>query len=165
MSETTPNEARVFPVETRFQQMARRNGGVPRDSAIEAAVAKLDEIKPSFEAWLEQKLQTLAEVIAGAQTKPPAPDWVSAAASHSRQLRDIGTTMDFELLTFIADSLCDVLDAIAEGSDCNMESVTCHLDALILARQPQYRHMKPGQVPELTGGLRRVVEHISTAPT
>lgn len=165
MSETTPKGVRVFPVETRFQTLAQRSGGVPREAAIEHATAKIAEMKPGFDGWLETKLQALAAVIAHAKAaETPAPDWIDGAAAHARELRDIGTTMDFELLTYIAGSLCEVLTAFAEGSERDMESVTCHLDALLLSRQPQYRYTKPGDVPELTRGLRRVVEHVSTAP-
>ena len=34
--------ARIFPVDTRFQQLARRSGGMPRDKAIERAQAALE---------------------------------------------------------------------------------------------------------------------------
>jgi len=46
----------------------------------------------------------------------------------------------------------------------NMESILCHVDALILARQPYYRALQPEQVPELTKGLRRVVKHVTINP-
>jgi hypothetical protein len=35
---------------------------------------------------------------------------------------------------------------------------------LFLARQKPYWGLKPEQVPELTAGLRRVVDHVSTSP-
>ena len=44
MAESGDREARVFSVETRFQKMARRPGGVPRDQAIEKAAAKIEEL-------------------------------------------------------------------------------------------------------------------------
>jgi len=164
MSAGDERETRIFPVETRFQRLARRTGGVPREQAIENAWAKVEEIKPGFDDWLDKELQKLADTVSAAQAGNPSPDWIDRANAHSRQLRDVGTTMGFELLTFIADSLCEVLDAFAANPDCNIESVACHLDALFLARQPPYRNMRPEQVPELTGGLRRVVDRVSVSP-
>jgi hypothetical protein len=38
------------------------------------------------------------------------------------------------------------------------------MDALMLARQKSYRRLRPEQVPELTKGLRRVVEHVTILP-
>jgi hypothetical protein len=34
----------------------------------------------------------------------------------------------------------------------------------MLARQERYRNMRPDQLPELSAGLRRVVERASQAP-
>ncbi len=164
-SDEQQQPARVFTVETRFQKLARRPGGISRDQALENAAQKIEAIKPSFDEWLESELAPLGEAVNGALAGKPAPDWVETANLHSGQIRDAGTTMGSELLTFIAGSLCDVLDAISAGAECNMESITCHLDALYLARQRRFRGLKPDEVPELTKGLRRVVEVVSTTPS
>jgi hypothetical protein len=156
-------EARVFTVETRFQKLARQPGGISRDKALENAASRIEEITPSFDDWVGQELESLSAIVKAAQTSQPPQDWVEAANAHSRQIRDAGTTMGSELLTFVASSFCDVLDAIEAGADRNMESVTCHLDALFLARQQRFRNMKPDEVPELTRGLRRVVQVVSTS--
>jgi hypothetical protein len=162
---TDDNKVRIFAVETRFQQLARRPGGVPRDKAIEKAQEKIEAAKPGFDAWLDAKLEALAAVVKQAGAGDGRSDWVEAANGHSRQLRDVGTTMGFELVTFIADSLCAILDAISAGAECNLESIQCHIDALFLVRQKGYRGLKPDQVPELTSGLRRVSEYVSTSPS
>lgn len=164
MSESGDREARVFTVETRFQKLARRPGGVSRDEALERAAANIEEIKPGFDDWLIKELKTLSDAIDSAKTAEPPADWAEIANMQSRQVRDAGTTMGAELLTFIANSLCEMLDAIAAGAECNMESIGCHLDALYLARQRKFRGLSPDQVPELTSGLRRVAEVISTSP-
>ena len=155
---------RVFPVETTFQKQALRPGGVPRERAIKYALSRVEEVKPEFEDWLGNELDALTDVVRKMRGGEAPPDWVEVANRHSRHLRDVGTTMGSELLTYIAGSLCEILDEITAGAPCNVESITCHLDALFLARQKRYRGMKPEQVPELTAGLRRVVDHVSTSP-
>lgn len=155
---------KIFPVETAFQKQARRPGGVPRDRAIKYATSRVEEAKPEFEDWLGKELDALADIIRKMQNGEAPSDWVEAANRHSRHLRDVGTTMGSELLTYIAGSLCEILDEIAAGAPCNVDSITCHLDALFLARQKPYWGVKPEQVPELTAGLRRVVDHVSTSP-
>jgi hypothetical protein len=42
--------------------------------------------------------------------------------------------------------------------------IDCHIDALFLARTDRYRHLRPEQLPEMTSGLRRVVERASGIP-
>lgn len=155
---------KIFPVETAFQKQARRPGGVPRERALKYAAARVEEAKPEFDDWLGKELEALADVVRKMQGGKAPPDWVEAANRHSRHLRDVGTTMGSELLTYIAGSLCEILDEIAGGAACNADSIVCHVDALFLARQRPYWGLKPEQVPELTAGLRRVVDHVSTSP-
>ena len=153
--------ARIFPVDTRFQQMARRAGGVPRDRAIERAQAALEEVKPGYDEWLEREVTGLAQLVKRVEDGNEEPGWIETAIFRSRQLRDSSGSLGYELLAFISGSLCELLDSIEAGSECNMESITCHVDALMLARQGSYRRMRPEQVPELTKGLQRVVKHVT----
>jgi len=162
MTETPSREGRTFPVETSFQKLARRPGGLPRSQAIEAAQAKIDETKPEFETWLDRELQDLVDLMSAVRDGSAKPHWVEELSSHCRQLRDIGTTMGYTLLTFIANNLCDILENPSRGLEGNLEMITCHIDALLLARQAQYRDLRPDQLPELTGGLRRVAEYVRT---
>ncbi len=163
MTEETDNQVREFDVETRFQTMARRPGGLPRDTAIEEANFSVEQMKPGFGEWAEGELQELSKAIERARAGDAKDEWLEPASVHARAVRDVGTTMDCELLTFVADSLCEILEAIEAGSGWDLDTLVCHLDALVLVRQPQYRGMGPLELPELTRGLRRLAERISTA--
>lgn len=161
VKENTP-EARLFFVDTRFQKMARRPGGVPRDRAIEQAQKYIDkETKETFDEWLERELEALKAAIGELQSDSADPDKLDEACLHCRQLRDVGTTCHFELLTFIADSLCEVLDATKAGASFDADSVACHVDALMVVKKKSYRGLKPEQLPELTDGLRKVVQRLN----
>jgi hypothetical protein len=153
--------ARIFPVDTRFQQLARRTGGVSRNQAIERAEAALDNIKPAFEDFLEREVAGVANMVKDVQAGHEEPGWIETTSFRTRQLRDSAGSLGYELIAFIAGSFCELLDSIEAGSECNMESIVCHVDALMLARQKSYRRMKPDQVPELTKGLQRVVKHVT----
>ena len=153
---------RIFPVETRFQSLAKQPGSIPREAAIQAAAAKIEELKSGFDDWVEDELQNLANALSLAQAGKPTGEWIETAERHCRHVRDVGTTMGSELLTFIADSLCHVFEAIEAGAECDIESITCHVDALMLARKPNYRGLRPEQVPELTNGLRRVADRFGS---
>ena len=158
-------EARTFSVETRFQKLARRPGGLSRTQALENAQAKIEETKPDFEAWLDGELRALTDLVAnGVQAGATDSAWAEGIVAHCGQLRDIGTTMGYTLLSFIAGNLCEILEGANTDAKSNIESIMCHVDALLLARQAQYRDMRPEQLPELTGGLRRVAEFIRLSP-
>jgi hypothetical protein len=164
MAESSNREARTFHVDTRFQKLARRPGGISRERAIENAQAQIEENKPDFEAWLNGELKELVAVVAKVEAGTAEPHWVEAVSSHCRQLRDIGATIGYPLLTFIASNLCNILESPNTGVEINLGTITCHVDALQLARQARYRNMRPDQLPELTGGLRRVAEFVRVSP-
>ncbi len=164
MTEKSDNEARVFSPKTRFQALARRPGGVSRNQAVENAQSKIEEAKLGFDEWLDGELAELITCIERAKSGEAVESWIGPAQLHANQLRDIGTTVGFELLTFVATTLCTILDGIKAGAECNMESLTCHVDSLLLIRQKEFRHLHPDQVPELSRGLHQVAESVSIVP-
>ncbi len=156
MADSDNNEAKTFPVDSRFQQLARRPGGIPRAEAIERAQSKVDEIKVTFSDWFDQQVQAIVDVL------PKTDDarivnWVDIAHFHCRQLRDVGTTMGFQLVTFIAGNFCEVLDAIKAGAEPNKDLINLHVEALRMSKQDRYQRMTPADFPELSSGLNRLV--------
>jgi hypothetical protein len=156
------SEARIFEVDTNFQQMARRPGGISRDRAIERAETEIAEVKVEFDDWLDRELTELATAFAAARAHPRDAERLADLAVRGRQIRDVAATMRFELLSFVAASLSDLLDSINGEAEIPIDSIVCHLDALNLAAKPHFRGLQPEQVPDLTKGLRRVVKHAST---
>ena len=149
--------ARTFVVQTRFQEMAARPGGVPRNKALEQAQAEMGQMQSGFEEWFDKELAGFDSLLRSAAPGAVDGAWLDRVAFRSRQLRDSAVILRIELIAFIANSLCEILDLIEAGTDCNMDAVSCHVDALRLARQTSYRNLTPEQVPELTQGLRRIV--------
>jgi hypothetical protein len=164
MTDSPNKEARVFSAKTRFQSLARRPGGVPRSQAVDNAQGKIEEAKLGFDEWLDGELTELIGAIDRARAGEPVDEWIEIAQFHTNQLRDIGTTVGFELLTFISNTLSTILDGIKAGAECNVESLACHVDSLLLIRQKQFRHLRPDQVPELSRGLHQVAESVSIIP-
>jgi hypothetical protein len=164
MADNPEIEARIFSPKTRFQTLARRPGGVSRTQAVENASNRIEEAKLGFDEWLDGELAELIGWVERAKSGEAVEEWIEAAQFHSNQLRDVGTTVGFELLTFIANTLCTILDGIKAGAECNMESLICHIDSLLLIRQKQFRHLRPDQVPELSRGLHQLAESVSIIP-
>jgi hypothetical protein len=159
MPDKPADDANSFLVDSHFQKMARRSGGVPRDQALEIAQNSIDKIKSGFGDWLQTEVDSLiAEIRKGRTASPSDVSWAETAAMHARQIRDVGTTMGFELVTFITNNLSEMFEAIIAGASARNEIIDCHIDALLLAKQDQYRHLRPEQLPELSIGLRRVLE-------
>jgi hypothetical protein len=155
---TNGSGAREFPVETDFQKKVRRAGGVTRNQAVGEAQAQIETLKEEFTDWLKDGLERLQCAIQLAETYRTNAMLLDDAFRSSCELRDIGTTVGYELVTFVANRLCEVIDAIRNGADYDKVLIRCHLDALELARQDSYKNVSPGQVPDLCDGLRRAAD-------
>ena len=144
-----------------FSNWRAAQAALPREQAIERALSALENAKPAYEDFLEREVAGVADLVRTVEAGNDEPGWIETVTFRSRQLRDSAGSLGYELVAFISGSLCELLDSIEAGSDCNMESIVCHVDALMLARQKSYRRMRPEQVPELTKGLQRVVKHVT----
>ena len=133
-----------------------------RARAIERAEIEIAEVKVEFDEWLSRELAELMTAFEAARDSQRDPGRLAELANRSRQLRDVTATMRFELLSFVGASLCDLLDSISAEAEFPIGSIVCHLDALNLSARPDFRGLRPVEVPELTKGLRRVVKHAST---
>lgn len=157
-------EAKIFSPKTRFQTLARRPGGVPRGRAVDNALNNVDEVKVGFDEWLDGEINGLIDAVERAKAGNHVDEWIDAALFHTHNLRNVGSTVSFELLTYVAGTFCTILDGIKAGAECNVESLTCHIDALLLIRKKKYRHLRPDQLPELSRGLFRLAESVSIVP-
>src|ERR1043165_990769 len=145
MNKPDDYEAREFHVETKFQQYAKRPGGIGSDQAfIDDEMSKLTKSIPSEGPDLRDRA------------------WMDAADLHCQRLADVAATMGYEFVSYVANNLCLMFDAIKQGADYRRDVMVCHLDALVLGRRDRFRRMKPEDVPELTDGLRRVLESAKT---
>jgi chemotaxis protein histidine kinase CheA len=158
MADRPEREARVFHVDSRFVRMARRPGGVTREQAMADAQAHIEELKTEFADWLDRELDGLRTALAQLEIDPSDMTMVDHANSNCLQLRDLGATMGFELISFVAESLCAILETIKAGAAYDKDMIDCHIDALFLVKTDKYRELTPGQVPEMSSGLRRIVE-------
>jgi hypothetical protein len=159
-ADQTPGASRTFSVDTRFQKMARRAGGIPREKAIEQAEAGIEEVMPEFGNWLEMQIRQLDQIVQAAAAGREQPTWITLAEYYAGQLRDVGTTMGFQLVTVIADALAKILAGVQAGAELHMNLILCHVDALVVVRQEQFRGLGPADVPELVGGLRRAMARV-----
>jgi chemotaxis protein histidine kinase CheA len=165
MTDDAKQEARIFPVDNRFHRMAQRPGGVPREQAVAAAQAQVDVLKPTFTVWLDQGLQELGAALTRLEENPADQALLALARRNCSQLRDVGTTFGYELVTFIAENLGEILDALKAGANYDKQVIDCHVDAFLLAKSDEYRHRRLEQVTEMANGLRRIVERVSISPS
>ncbi|MCW5687124.1 MAG: hypothetical protein KIT76_01120 [Pseudolabrys sp.] len=158
------SEATIFFADTRFERLARRPGGISREEALERAQTAVEEMKTDFTDWIDQQYSELSASLADIAKDPGDTDALERAQQKCAYLRDVGSTMGYTLVTFVATTLCDILEAYIAGATYDKNVIDCHMDAFLLARTDEYRHRRPEEVPELANGLLRVVEVASIVP-
>lgn len=158
MHNKTNPDVRIFFANTRFEKMARRPGGVPREQALAQAQAEVDKLKSGFTDWLDKELVDLNTALAKVESDPNDKASLDLAYRNCAQLQDVGAAMGYGLVTFIAENLCKIIVSLKTGAAYDKDSIDCHTDAFLLAKSEQYREMTSDQVPEMVGGLRRVVD-------
>jgi hypothetical protein len=149
------HDAETFYVETHYERMARRPGGSPRDEALAAAQLQIDELKVGFIDWLSRQLKQLSGALAELDADPSVTSQMEHAYHLCAQVQDVGTTMGFSLVTFVAKTLCEVLDSIRAGAIYDKEMIDCHINALFYVAKEPHRNLTQEQIAELSGGLRR----------
>lgn len=162
MAHAPRHDAETFYVETHFEHMAKRSGGPLRDEALAAAQRQIEEIKASFVDFLNHELSELGTTLAKLDANPGDVNLLDRSYRTCAQLQDVGTTMGYDLVTFVATTLCQVLEAIKAGAVYEKEMIDCHVDALLyVVREP---HMTRNQIAELSSGLRRIADIASISP-
>jgi len=149
---------RIFLVDTNFQVMARRPGGTDPAAAVKAAERELNDLKLDFDDWLDQETKALSDIVAeAAADELDRAAWIDAANLHGRRLQDVASTLGFDAVASISRSLCDIFDVIAERNRFYLELVECHVRALELIHQDQYRDKSLSDLSELLHGLDQLV--------
>lgn len=157
MSENTKADARIFRVNTQFHAMARRPGGVPKEKAIENANKLVEQAKPEVLSWMKDHVAALEIAIREIEQDSGNISGIDRALEMSREVRDVGTTLGFSLLTFVANNLCEIFGAMKSGAQFRKDIIACHQSALLLSVHEEYRLMDPDNLPELKSGLLQVL--------
>jgi hypothetical protein len=155
-SKSDAGGARTFSVDTRFQQMARRPGGVPRTRALQNAQTEIAQDKSTLDSWLDAEIDAIAGLLEAARAGTAGADWPERMGKRAGPMRDVGTTVGYPLLTFVAANLCDILQRPDAAAPSSLDAIACHVDSLFLARRREYRNLRPEQLPELSRGLHRI---------
>jgi hypothetical protein len=151
--------------ESRFERMARRPGGISEEEALENAQKELAQLKPAVGQFVEAECDKLLAALESAKIDGSERDAkVAVADVCSRLIRDVAGNADFVLVGLVAKSLCELFELLAESDvDYPMAVVECHVDALRLARRPEYRGKQIDQfVPQLVDALASAVECVRT---
>ena len=122
--------AQVFqPQNTLRLKLGGRIGGID-PAAVAKAEAALKSLSGQFSAWLQDELDKLG----AARAAVAAEGWTAGTAEtlylRAHDLKGLGATYEFPIVTRLAASLCRLLDEPATRLAAPMPLVDAHIDAI-----------------------------------
>lgn len=107
----------------------------PRFGAMDAAaVAKAEEALKSlsgqFGQWLQDEIDKLETARLAVKTQGAQPKLMDQLYLHAHDLKGLGTTYEYPLISRVASSLCKLMDAPNGRTDAPLFLVDAHIDAI-----------------------------------
>ncbi|MDB5432969.1 MAG: Hpt protein [Caulobacter sp.] len=98
--------------------------------AIAKAEAALKSLSSNFAQWLQDELTKLAAARARITTEGMTPETAEVLYMRAHDMKGLGTTYEFPLITRIAASLCKLIDEPATRCAAPMVLIDGHIDAI-----------------------------------
>jgi hypothetical protein len=149
---------RIFDVDDRYRRMAVRRGGPSRDQALRQAEEQVAQQTPQFDAWLDQDIEGLAEIVTRLAAGAAEEGWAAAASERAVSIRDIARTLRLEVLASIAGALAAVIEPADTARETRPEALQRHVEAIRLARRRTQLGLPSDRLNEVDDSLRRVIE-------
>ncbi|HEX7759914.1 MAG TPA: Hpt domain-containing protein [Caulobacteraceae bacterium] len=135
MSES--NSSQVIPVANTLRlKVGGRLGGID-PAAIAKAEAALKSLSGNFAQWLQDEVSKLEAARASIRTDGLTPETAEALYFRAHDLKGLGATYDYPLVTRIAGSLCKMIDDPTTRMDAPMFLIDAHIDGIKAAVRNQ----------------------------
>jgi hypothetical protein len=108
---------------------ARVGGGIGAD-AIARAEEALKAMSAQFDAWLQDEMDKLGAARAAIQTEGYTPATAEALYFRAHDLKGLGATYQYPLVTRLAASLCRLLDKPEQRMTAPLPLLDAHVEAI-----------------------------------
>jgi hypothetical protein len=119
-------------------KVGARFGGMD-PNAVAKAEAALKNLSGQFSQWLQDEIDKLEAARAAIRTQGVNTATADRLYLHAHDLKGLGTTYEFPLITRIAGSLCKLMDEPAMRVAAPMFLVDAHIDAIRAAVRDNIR--------------------------
>lgn len=106
-----------------------RFGGID-PAALARAEAALKELSCNFAEWLQEEIDKLEAARAKVKAEGATAPNMNALHLHAHDLKGLGGTYDYPLITRVAGSLCKMMDDPGERPRAPLWLVDAHIDAI-----------------------------------
>lgn len=126
------NPAQVIPAQNNLRLKVGGGGGrLSFDAdAVARAEAALKSLSGQFAQWMQDELDKLEAARAAVRDKGMTPQTAETLYMRAHDLKGLGTTYEFPLVTRIAGSLCKLIDNPATRANAPLPLVDAHINAI-----------------------------------
>jgi hypothetical protein len=110
-------------------KLGGRFGAIDAD-AIAKAEAALKSLSGQFAQWLDDEINKLDAARAGIQANGYTPETSESLYLRAHDLKGLGSTYEFPLITRIAASLCRLTDSPERRTQASLFLIDSHIDAI-----------------------------------
>lgn len=128
MSQQNPGQ--VIPVPPNLRLKVGGRFGAIDPSAIAKAEAALKSLSGNFSQWLADEVVKLDAARQTVRAQGVSPETMEALYLRAHDLKGLGTTYEFPLITRIGASLCRLIDDKDKRLTVSMPLVDAHIDAI-----------------------------------
>lgn len=128
MSQQNPGQ--VFPAPNALKLKVGGRFGAIDPSAIAKAEAALKSLSGNFSQWLQDEVVKLEAARARVKADGLTPETMESLYLRAHDLKGLGATYEFPLITRIAASLCRLIDDKTKRLDAPMALIDGHIDAI-----------------------------------
>jgi len=136
-------------------------GGIDAD-AIAKAEAALKAMSAQFGQWLNDEIVKLDQAQADIRAKGYTPETAEALYFRAHDLKGLGATYQYPLVTRIASSLCRMMDDADKRMQASVAILDAHIDAIRAVVRDEIQTDEHPVGRELAEALEaRVAEHLA----
>ena len=117
------------PASSSRLKLGGRFGAIDAD-AIAKAEAALKSLSGQFAQWLDDEIKKLDAARAAVQANGYTPETSESIYLRAHDLKGLGSTYEFPLITRIAASLCKLTDSPERRAQASLFLIDSHIDAI-----------------------------------
>lgn len=143
------------------RELQHRIGGPLKpldDAQIESVAAALEELAEDMGDWIKTDLSRLFAARNAFLDNSGSRECIETLHRAAHDLKGLGQTYGFPIVSVIADTLCKAILRAAEAGTLPEDVVNAHVDALRAVVDLDLRETDSGPATELLRGLNRLVE-------
>jgi hypothetical protein len=129
VSQQNPSQVIPAPTNLRLKVGASRLGAIDA-AAIAKAEAALKSLSGNFSQWLQDEITKLDAARQQVKAVGVTPETMENLYFRAHDLKGLGTTYGYQLITRIAASLCRLIDEKDKRVSAPMALVDAHIDAI-----------------------------------